>query len=476
MQSRMSRLIRKPVSWVGLAVWGVVSAVLLTCVNGCGRHAAANGDGNPTEEALAVTAVSPKVETIQRSVVQPGFIASYEETPIYTKIAGFIEKVPVDIGDRFKKGDLLGELWVPEVEEDVRVKKHKIDQGEANVELADRAVKVASADIDTWTAQIVESMRAVERADANVSRWKHEYEVDLGLVDKGVLDRQTVDEAFNKWRASQATLGEAKAKLEADKASKTESDAKYQKAQADYKVAKELLSVWEREHKVQQDWFDYAKITAPFAGVVTRRFVHSGHFVQPANSGTTSRQAEPLFMVMRTDIVRVIVQVPESSAPLIKDHALAVIRIPSLRNREIPAEVKRSSWMLDTASRTLRTEIHVQNPLQNPNEELQSGMYVEVSIKADVPNALVLPVEAVIVENDKTYCYMVEDGKAKRVNVKPGKYNNQWIEMLAKQVPATTPSAAPEGTGSQWVSFTGKEKVIVTQLNSIHDGQAVTIK
>lgn len=472
MQSPESRSNRKRKLWAGIAVGTTLSALLLTSVSGCGRNAATANSGPATaEEPLAVVTTTPKRETIRRSIVQPGFIASYEETPVYTKIAGFLEKVNVDIGDKIKKGQLLGELWVPEVEEDVRVKKDKIAQGRAAVVQAQEALKVAEANILTWDARVKEADAGLERAKADYDRWNHEYLVDLDLVQKGkVLDKQTVDEAENQLMAANATRGEAEAKLAATKASREESVSKRDKAKADVQVSQELLSVWEREYKVQVDWFDYAKIPAPYDGIVTHRYIHTGHFVQPANSGTTSKAAEPLFMVMRTDRVRVVVQVPEYNAPLVKDGADAVVNVPSLR-RDIPGKVTRSSWMLDTQSRTLRAEIFLDNNLTNPKEDLQAGMYVNVDIIADLPNVLTLPVDAILVENTRTYCYMVEDGKAKRVNIQLGVDNGRVIQLLLKQQPSSK-----EGEEGEWVKFTGNERIIVSNLTTIRDDQPVTVK
>jgi HlyD family secretion protein len=473
MQSRVSRLIPERKFWPVIAVWATLSALFLASVSGCGRNAAtAGGEPSSTVETLAVSTTTPRLETIRRSIVQPGFIKAYEETPIYTKIAGFLETVNVDIGDKIKKGQLLGELWVPEVAEDVTVKKKKIAQAEANVVLAKEALKVADANIKTWDSKVDEAGKGLERANADCERWKYEYEVDLkSIKTKIVLDDQTLQEALNQYKAAQATLGEAAAKLAYAKASQSESIAKRDKAKADVQVNDEQLRVSEKEWEVQKDWFAYAKITAPYDGVVTHRYVHTGHFVQASNSGSTSKSAEPLFTVMRTDEMRIVVQVPESDAPLVKDGADAIVRVQSLRNREVHGTVTRSSWSLDMESRTLRVEIFLKNPLENPKEELQAGMYVTVSIIADLPNAMALPVDSILIDGTQTYCYMMEDGMAKRVNVQVGVQNDRWIQLLLKQKRSTK-----EGEESEWVKFTGTERVIVSNITSIRDGQPVTMK
>ncbi len=471
MQSRLSRLIPKWEFWPGIAVCTTLSALLLASVSGCGRNnATAGGESSTNVEALAVTTTTPRVETIRRSIIQPGFIKSIEETPIYTKISGFLETVNVDIGDKIKKDQLLGELWVPEVAEDLTVKRKKVTQGQANVVLVKEALKVADLNIKTWDAKVDEAGKGVERAIADLERWKFEYANDLILVKTNVLDQQTVDEAMNQLKAAEATEGEAKAKLAAAKASQSESIAKRDKAKADVRVSEELLRVWEREADVQKDWLDYAKITAPYDGIVTHRYVHTGHFVQSSNSGTTSKTAEPLFTVMRTDEMRIVVQVPESDAPLLKDGAEAIVRVQSLR-RDVPGKVTRSSWSLDMESRTLRVEINIKNPLENPKEELQAGMYVTVTIIADLPNAMALPVDAILIDGTQSYCYVMEDGKAKRVNVQVGVQNDRWVQLLKKQKPSTK-----EGEESEWVKFTGTEQIILSNLSSIREGQPVTMK
>src|ERR1700721_4686964 len=170
MLNRMSNLIRERAFWVGIAIWAAIAAGFLTGVSGCGHKATAKGDDVKTVETLAVATTTPQVETIRRSVVQPGVVVSYEETPIYAKIAGFLETVNVDIGDKVKKGELLGELWVPEVKEDVRVKWEKIAQGKAAVTQAKEALKVADANITTKKAMVKEAEQGLDRANATLER------------------------------------------------------------------------------------------------------------------------------------------------------------------------------------------------------------------------------------------------------------------------------------------------------------------
>ena len=470
MQSPVNHIVRNRRFWIGLAATGALAALVVSGFTGCGHNATAKGNAGQPPEPLAVVVVTPEIRTIHRTIVQPGYIRSYEETPIYSKLAGFLRDVYVDIGDKVDKGQLLGKLWVPEVEQEVNVKSAKILQAKADVKQSKEAKAAAEANVKTLEAMVEEAKAGVNSAEALTKRWENEYTLDMEYVKKGVLDTQTADVAWNYFKAAQAAENEAKAKLTAAKSSLKESQSKRDKAEADVEVSDAQLHVWEREYKEQVEWFKYARIEAPYKGIVTCRNVHSDHFVQPSNSGTTSKGAEPLFMFMRTDIVRIIVQVPESDAPLVKDQADAIVRIPALRNRTIHCKVTRNSGSLDTQSRTLRVEIFLDNPLTNPNEELKSGMYVNVSIMADFPNALSVPVDTIIVDGTQTYCFMVEDGKAKRVNVKTGMQNERWIQLLAKQT-SLNKDGEPE-----WGPFNGSEKIIMSSLTTIRDDQPVAIK
>jgi RND family efflux transporter MFP subunit len=457
----------------------VASAAVLTLGSGCGHESdAKEGEAKP-EESLAVTTTTPKVQVLRRLINQPGQVVSYEETPIFAKLPGYLETVNVDIGDKVKTGDLLGELWVPEIEQDVAVKFNRTKQAEADVRQAKESQKAARANVDTWEAKVQEAVATVKVAYADRTRWSDEFKRENRLKrdpkdpDIGVLTKVRVEEAEHQSKAAEAAWKESEAKQKSAEAFLAESKARYNQAVADVEVAKANLAVCKAEWQEEEAWFGYAKITAPFEGMITRRNVHTGAFLQPSNSGTTSKTSEPLFVVMRTDIMRMVVQVPEYDAPLVKsivrdgpEASDAIIKLQAYPGYEIKSKVERCSWALDNNVRTLRTEIFLKNT--DPKHDLQPGMYANVSIIADIPNALSLPSDTILTDGNKHYCFMLEDGKAKRVNVKIGTTNGTITQLLMKQLPSTK-----RGQEGAWVNFTGNEKVITSKLKSIQDGQPV---
>src|SRR5208282_5258593 len=103
-----------------------------------------------------------------------GFLRPYEQTPIYTKIAGFAKEPKFDIGDRVKKGELLVELYVPEVVQDLRVKAAKVDQAKADLQQAKEAALAAKAGREAARADIEAKLAAIRSVDAQVQRWRAE--------------------------------------------------------------------------------------------------------------------------------------------------------------------------------------------------------------------------------------------------------------------------------------------------------------
>src|SRR5262249_21966960 len=158
----------------------------------------------------------------------------------------------------------------------------------------------------------------------------------------------------------------------------------------------------------------YTKLTAPYDGVVTRRHINTGDFVQPA----TGAKGEPLYVVERRDPVRVFVEVPEADAGWVGKGAQARVRVPVLQGPGLAGEVARTSYALDGTARTLVAEID----LPNPNDRLRPGMYASASITAEHPDALTLPAAAVLTQGDVTqgyqsFCFLVDDGKVRRTPV-----------------------------------------------------------
>ena len=142
---------------------------------------------------------------------------------------------------------------------------------------------------------------------------------------------------------------------------------------------------------------------APFDGAITNRQVDVGSLVTAdAASGTS------LFSIARTDVLRVQIYVPQSNYFGIRDGDRATITIPDLPNRVFAGTVARNAETLSGGTRTLLTEVDV----DNKDATLTAGLYGIVHLQVRRTNPVVLiPSQAVIFNNDGLNAGVVADGK-----------------------------------------------------------------
>jgi membrane fusion protein (multidrug efflux system) len=175
-----------------------------------------------------------------------------------------------------------------------------------------------------------------------------------------------------------------------------------------------------------QTLLNYANITAPLNGIVTRRMVDPGAFIPAATTGDSKGSA----IVTLADFSRVRVQtaVPENESPLIKA-GLPVTTAPlSLPGKTFEGQITRFSYALDDATKTMLVEIE----LPNANLELRPGMYATARIGLEQhQNALQLPNDAFLNEKAGTSVFVVVDGKAKKTKVQTGFNDGSNTEIMS---------------------------------------------
>jgi RND family efflux transporter MFP subunit len=411
------RFVSLAVAIAGAALWGLAS--------GCSRQSAAAPDQAaqaPRSEAPSVKVVHPEKKDVRRLIERPGYnIEAFERTLLYAKIAGYVLKWNVDMGDTVRKDDVLAELYIPEMEIELKQKEAAIGQASSEIKQAEAATLRAKAELKHAEAQY-------ERL-ARVSR-------------SGVLDKEQVDETRFAFDAAQAAVA---------------------KAEADVDVAKARLKVAEANRDHTQTLLQYTKVRAPFDGVVTgRRSINIGDFVQP----TAASKGDSLFVVERIKPVRVFINVQELDAAWVRDGDVALIRVQSLQGQQFKGTVTRSSKSLQPVNRTLRIEID----LPNDDGKLLPGMFVNATIIAEHKNVWSLPVTAVVTHGEQSFCYRLENGKAVRTPIHVGLRGGDLVEVLKKQ---TKPAKA--GGEAEWEGFNGEEMIVASDPASLTDSQAVSV-
>lgn len=420
--------------------------VLFACM-ACRREPATQRSAEATA-VEQVIAVKPQRKTLVSSTTQPGRIEAFEQTPLYAKVAGYVDSVAVDIGDTVVKDQTLVKLAVPELLDDRQQKEALVAQAEAEIQQAASAIEATLAAAQTAQSRIVETEAGISRAQAEHDRWTSEYARIQELAAKGSVTKKLEEETLNQLRASEAAMKEAAAKVESSRAAYHEAQANIEKARADQKAAEARLQVTQADLHRAETMLAYTEIKAPFDGIVTRRAVDTGHYVQPAAAGDDSS----LLVVARTDKVRIFVEVPEMEAPLVHAGDPARIRVQALPAQQFDAQVVRTSWSLLEVNHSLRAEVDA----DNPRGLLRPGMYATVTIQLEArPDVLTVPATAIVRSGETTCCWRVDAGKARKSPVELGLRSADEVEVVSGLEESST--------------------VVLKPSDSLQDGREVTV-
>jgi RND family efflux transporter MFP subunit len=418
--------------------------------------------------------INPPLRNIVRVVGQPSFIEAYERTSVFPKVTGYIKKWNVDIGDKVKAGDVLATLYAPELVEDFQTKTATVKLDEQRVKLARKLVEVADADVKAARASLAEAKAILDKYQADVVRWDSEVKRLDHEVKRGIVDPQVLLESENQLKSNTAARDAALATIQKAEAELLSREATLAKAKVDVSVAQADLAVVESAAKYAKAWVDYLTLPAPYNGVIVARNANTFDFVLPETGDPTAMQraphlspggAAPIYVVDRTDIVRIFVDVPEQDANYVQVGTKASVLVRAFRDQPIPATVTRTSWALNQKSRTLRAEID----LPNTDSQLLPGMYAYAKVIIERPGVRALPVAALTHSGEQTFCWRVQKGHAMRTEIQTGVTDRQWIEVTNRQLPPTADGANP------WVPIDGSEQVILGDLSILTDGSPVEV-
>ena len=327
-------------------VAGLLGIGIVACASACSRSEA-QGRVSPNVPAVAVAKAS-RADVAQLLTIAAEFQPN-QEVDLHAKVAGYVKSIAVDVGDRVTTGQLIAILEVPELQDELQ-------QDAAAVTRAEEEVNRATADLDRAES-------AHEVAHLSATRL-----VAVSKTQPRLIAQQDLDEVASRDRGSEAQVATARAAI---------ASAKSQLAMAKATQAKTNTLV------------AYTRITAPFAGVITHRYADTGAMIQAGTSSQT--QAMPLVKLSETRLLRLIMPVPESAVPRIKDRQPVIAFVPAL-GRTFPGTVARSSGRLDNDTRTMRVEVDV----PNPGLELVPGMYAQCSVALEQSkDAVTIPVQAV---------------------------------------------------------------------------------
>jgi RND family efflux transporter MFP subunit len=348
-----------------------------------------NGGSNvkaSAEQAVTVGVTSVVKKTVSRQITLSSELVPFQEIDVYAKESGYVQKLDVDYGTHVKAGQTMATLEIPELQAQMQQDQAEIKNAIDQVSRADHELK---------------------RYDAQYNALHLQYTRLNGVFETqpGIVAQQEVDDAQGKDLAAASQVDAGKAALEA---------AQSQLAAAKAKLAHD------------ETLFDYSRITAPFAGVVTERYANLGTLVQAGTSSST--QAMPIVRLSQDDLFRLVIPIPESYVRYIRVGDPVNVHVPSL-NRTFPGKVARFSVDVRADTRTMHTEVDV----PNPERVMMPGLYAEAEVGLDQKdNVPTVPLQAVSHQGNKTSVFVVNrDGELEERTVELGLQTTTDAEVLS---------------------------------------------
>lgn len=356
----------KPNAARTLRRWPVILPVVLALLGGlcgCSGSRAERGSSSQNEEAVTTVGVTSVVrKPIMRQLTVSSELVPFQEIDVYAKESGFVKQLLVDYGTRVQQGQLMAVLEIPELEMQLRQD---------------------TAAIQSATDQVANAEHEVGRLEAqrHVTQLQYDRLAGVAKARPGLVAQQEIDDAQGKDLALEAQVEAGKSALA---------------------TAQSQLDLAGAKKQHDQVLFDYARITAPFAGIVTQRFANLGTLVQAGTSSST--QAMPLVRLSQDNLFRLVIPVPESYVKYIRVGDPVQVRVASL-DKVVPGQVARFSVDVAADTRTMHTEVDV----PNPSHALMPGLYAEATLTLERKNsALVVPLQAVNRAGDLATVFWVD--------------------------------------------------------------------
>ncbi len=190
---------------------------------------------------------------------------------------------------------------------------------------------------------------------------------------------------------------------------------------------------------------DFKRVTAPFAGVITRRNIDVGDLIDTGGRA--------LFLLSQTDPLRVYVNVPQAYANLVKTGQQVVVTQAELRGQAFKGQVTRTSASIDTATRTMQIEVS----LPNKDGVLLPGAYVQVALPLQGVAPLAVPANALLFRGEGTRVAVIDaQGRVKLQAVTLGRNTGDSIEITGGLAPT--------------------DRLVLNPPDSLADGDVVTLQ
>ena len=343
------------------AALAVIALLVAFARLGRGREAAA-------APRATVAAARVRRATLARTITLSAEFRPFQEVSVHAKVAGYVRSIRVDVGDHVRRGDTIATLEIPELADDVRK--------------AAAATQASREELKRAQARHDELHLVSQRLQQVV------------LQRPNLVAQQDIDSARDQDMAGEASLDAARHSVEEGEANESR----------------------------MQTMLGYGVISAPFDGVVTRRYADTGALIQAGTSSNT--QAMPVVSLAEDRLLRLAFPVPESAVPFVREGTTVQIEVLAV-HRQFAGKVARLAGQVDRETRTMLTEVDV----PNPDLGLTPGMYATVTLTLDQrTNVLAVPIRAVA---EGTALVVGAGGTLEQRKVRMGLETPEDVEVLA---------------------------------------------
>jgi RND family efflux transporter MFP subunit len=415
---------------------------------GCGSHQDDLPRLGEVDRLPRLETFQPERTTLTVQSVLAATVEAFEKADLCSQVRGIVDNIPadVDIGRPIKMGEPLVKLDIPDLVAEEANKKAMVEQAKNQKDQAIQAIVVAQEEVK-------EAQTQVKRYEAELEKRELAYVRIAQLAADKTVQPQLADEARVDRDAGRAALTASQAQV-------VTKEARKKAAETELKVADSRIKVAEAEVARLTALVSFGTIRAPFDGIITKRWVDRGAMVKDTST--------PLLTVMRTDKVRVILDVPERDVPLVRVKGspstetrgnAVVLRVPALKDTvgrgEFPGHVELMASALDPVTRTMRVEVH----LANKSGYLRPQMTGMAEIKlGERLNVLTVPSSALVRNGNKVLVYYLDNlkgsppqGVVKKVEVEVGLDDGQRVEIQK--------------------GLTGTEQIITRGSGVVHSGE-----
>jgi len=389
---------RKLWLWIGIAV------LLVAAVSGA--VVAASGNNSKIDPSQLGKA---ERTDIARSVVATGKVQPITKVEVKSKASGIVTELRTDINAQVKRGQVLAQLDQVEILAQVAAQRATLNAAESNAHAA-----AAAIEYDKVSAEA-----------PDLPMYKHTYERARDMSKDGVVSKQALDDAQQKYLFAVNARDKALAQITVDTSKLQQAQAQTAQAQASLRQLEEQLS--------------YTVITSPMDGVILSRDVEKGDAV---SSILVLGSTATLVMTIG-DVHQVYVQgkVDESDIGKVYLGQPARIKVESFKDKTFLGKVTRIAPLGVEKDNVTTFEVRVS--IDNPGGELKANMTANAEILLEEhKNVLTVPEQAVLYDKDRNASIEVPDSKQKngrrKVSIKAGISNGTKTEVLAGLNPGDT--------------------------------------